>query len=250
MSGTGSVDRLSICKRPLLPPLMYQSWQKLLFVHWTLQPESLRPFVPSQLQLDTFEGKAWIALTPFIVRNFRLSFLPPLPFLSNYVELNVRTYVHRDGVPGVWFFSLDADSRLAVIAARASFHLPYHDAEMSLREDGNVIHYSSMRRHASAPAPTFRASWKVEGPAVEAAPGSLEFFLVERYCLYAAEGRLLYRSRIFHHPWKLQNAVLLDFYSTMLETQGLPPQAGPPLLHYSHMQDASVWPLKEVSDVV
>src|SRR5215208_5984323 len=119
------IDRLSVRSRPTGWPIMHQTWDKLLFLHWPLPPESLRALIPTRLVLDTFEGNAWVALTPFTMWGIRPTLLPPVPWLSASHELNVRTYVHLDGVPGVWFFSLDASNLLAVLGARLGFHLPY-----------------------------------------------------------------------------------------------------------------------------
>ena len=242
------IDRLSIRERPGMLPLMYQSWRKLLFMHWRLPPDQLRPHIPGRLSIDTFNGEAWIAITPFVIRNLHPVFLPPLPWLSNFNEINVRTYVHFDGVPGVWFFSLDADNLPAVLGARAAFRLPYHAARIKVREENDRIDYASSRT-ASSPRPVeLEASWIKGEPLGVAEPESLEFFLTERYCLYAAQGDDLYRARIFHAPWKLQTARLTALRSTMIEAQGLPIPVGDPLLHYSEGVDASVWPLRKITN--
>lgn len=245
MADRGVVDRLSIRERPEGLPIMYQSWRKLLFMHWPLAPEVLRPFIPEKLRIDTYQGQAWIAVTPFIVRHARPVFFPPLPLLSHFSEINVRTYVHYEGVPGVWFFSLDASSVVAVVGARTAFHLPYHTADMDCRDDSSRITYRSSRLTAPQPV-EFEAGWQKGDLLGEAAPDSLEFFLVERYCLYAMHGVDLYRSRIHHPPWKLQRAELLSCRSTMIEGQRLPVPGGTPLLHYSEIQDTAIWPIKRV----
>lgn len=247
MTRETGIDRLSLRERPRGLPIMYQSWRKLLFMHWKLPPELLRPQVPDPLQLDTFDGHAWIGITPFLVRNLRPVFLPPLPWLSDFQEVNVRTYVHHDGVPGVWFFSLDADSLLAVAGASAAYRLPYRHAAMSFREAGGEIFYHSRRIGCPDWPAELDASWRKGEPWGEAEEGSLEFYLVERYCLYAAAGGELYRARIHHKPWQLRQAELTALRSTMLEGQGLPRPAGEPLLHYAEQQDTAVWPLQKVS---
>lgn len=234
-------------KRPGLVPLMHQSWRKLLFMHWQLRPELLRPHIPQPLQIDTFDGKAWLGITPFVVRNSRPSFLPPFPWLSDFNEVNVRTYVHYQGVPGVWFFSLDADSLLAVWGARAGFRLPYRLARMTFREDGDRIFYTSRRFACSAGPAELEACWRKGEHLGEAQQETLEFFLVERYCLYAAAGKHLYRARIHHEPWKLHTAELVSCRAKMLEGQGLPNPHGEPLLHYSEIQDTAIWPLKKIT---
>jgi uncharacterized protein YqjF (DUF2071 family) len=161
-------------------------------------------------------------------------------------ELNVRTYVHLDDVPGVWFFSLDANSSIAVLTARTFFHLPYYTAEMSLEEKGETIHYSSSRTHGDAPKARLEAKWKTGETLPYSHPGSLEFFLTERYCLYAEHKQKLYRSRIFHEPWPLRAASLSSLDSTMIESHGLPTPKDAPLLHYAEEISVDIWPLEEV----
>ena len=208
---------------------MYQSWGELLFVHWPVLAQSIRPLIPEPLSVDTHEGVAWIGLTPFTMGGVRPVFAPSLPLLSESHELNVRTYVHLDGVPGVWFFSLDANNRVAVLGARLAFHLPYFGASMSYERRDRTIRFTSRRPdRRSAPA-EFEAAWRVGDELGEARPGSLDFFLVERYCLYSAHRGRLCRARIFHRPWTLRSASLLSCRSTMLESQGLPAPGGEPL---------------------
>ncbi|HEV7377944.1 MAG TPA: DUF2071 domain-containing protein [Pyrinomonadaceae bacterium] len=242
------LDRLAIRVRPEGQPIMHQDWGKLLFMHWRIREELLRPLIPERLQIDTFDGSAWIAITPFTMWDIRAfpPYLPPVPGLSSMHELNVRTYVHLDGVPGVWFFSLDANGSVAVITARTFFHLPYFNAEMSLEESGKTIVYSSSRTEHDAPAAEFDATWKIGETLPYSHPGSLEFFLTERYCLYAAHKQKLYRCRIFHQPWPLQKAELSTLSSTMIESHGLPTPEDAPLLHYAEEISVDIWPITEI----
>jgi uncharacterized protein len=242
-----SIDRLSIRTRPSGSPIMHQTWGKLLFLHWRVPEERLRPLIPERLIIDTWEGTAWVGVTPFTMWNVRPTFLPPMPFISETHELNVRTYVHLDGVPGVWFFSLDAANPLAVYGARLGFHLPYYRAEMELREEGRTIRYRSRRTHRDAPPAEFEASWTTGEPLPDAAPETRDFFLVERYCLYAENRGKLYRGRIFHRPWPLAEATLIQLSSTMLEAQGITTPTEPPVLHQQRDSlHVEVWPLEEV----
>lgn len=242
-----TIDRLSIRTRPSGSPIMHQTWGKLLFLHWAVPQEQLRPLIAERLNIDTWEGMAWVGVTPFTMWNVRPTFLPPVPFVSESHELNVRTYVHLDGVPGVWFFSLDAANPLAVYGARLGFHLPYYRAEMELREEGRTIHYRSRRTHRGAPAAEFEASWVIGEPLPEAAPDTRDFFLVERYCLYAENRGTLYRARIFHRPWPLADASLSQLSTTMLEAAGITTSAEPPLLHQQREPlDVEVWALEKV----
>lgn len=242
------LDRLAIRERPRGQPIMHQDWGKLLFMHWRISEEVLRPLVPERLTIDKFDGSAWIAITPFTMWDIRAfpPYLPPVPGLSRMHELNVRTYVHLGNVPGVWFFSLDANSAVAVATARMFFHLPYFTAEIELKEKGKAIDYSLSRTEEGGQAARFNARWKIGETLPFSHPGSLEFFLTERYCLYSARQEKLYRCRIFHQPWPLQKAELSAFNSTMIEADGLPTPKADPLLHYAAEVNVDIWPLEEV----
>ena len=226
---------------------MRQHWGKLLFMHWPIDVEFLRPLIPSQLSIDIFDGKAWIGVVPFTMWGIRASFLPAIPGTSAFHELNVRTYVYYRGVPGVWFFSLDAASRLAVWGARKFYHLPYFNARMSLVQRGAKIDYRSTRVDPRGAPAEFEASWIIGASLPQTEPESLEFFLTERYCLYAVQGEKLYRSRIFHQPWPLQTAALSAHQSTMIEALGIAQPESAPLLHYAESLAVGIWPLREVS---
>ena len=246
MSAAPAIDRLALRKRPSGPSLMHQYWGKLLFMHWAIDAELLRPLIPSQLSVDIFDGKAWIGVVPFTMWGIRASFLPPIPGTSAFHELNVRTYVHFKGVPGVWFFSLDAANSLAVWGARTFYYLPYFIAEMSLEQRGSRIEYSSTRNDGRGPAADLHAAWTIGECLAQARPGSLEFFLTERYCLYSYHRDQLYRSRIFHQPWPLQSATLDSYRSTMISSLGVAEPAGEPLLHCAESIGVDIWRLKKI----
>jgi uncharacterized protein YqjF (DUF2071 family) len=237
------VDRLSVRTRPPGLPIMHQHWGSLLFMHWAVPANMLCPLIPDPLAIDTYDGLAWIGITPFTMWGVRPAFTPPLPSLSESHELNVRTYVHLDGVPGVWFFSLDANNAVAALGARVAFHLPYFNARMSLERRDRTIYFSSRRAHCRAAPAEFEAVWTVGEKLPQCEPGSLEFFLIERYCLYSARGGKLYRVRILHRPWPVHAARLLSCRSTMMEAQGLPSPEGGPLLHQQgEPLKVRVWP--------
>jgi hypothetical protein len=242
------LERVEIRKRPDGQPLMHQNWGKLLFMHWRIEEKELRPFIPDGLHIDTFDGSAWIGVIPFTMWDIRAlpPFLPAVPGLSSMHELNVRTYVHHNREPGVWFFSLDCNSSAAVIAARTFYHLPYFDADIDLQQRGNAIDYSLTR--TDEPPADFKASWNVGETIPFAHPDSLEFFLTERYCLYSEHERELYQARIFHQPWPLQTATLNSYASTMIESLGLRTPKGGAVLNYAEEISVDIWPLRKVSE--
>ncbi|TMK23527.1 MAG: DUF2071 domain-containing protein [Actinobacteria bacterium] len=246
---TRLIDRLSIRRRPAGLPLMRQWWGKLLFMHWPVPAASLRPLVAPHLSIDMYEGQAWVGIVPFTMWGVRPYFGPPVPGLSSFHELNVRTYVHHDGVPGVWFLSMDINSPLARWGGRQFFYLPYYDAEMSLRQQGQKIVYSSRRTEPETPPAVFDAAWTFGEPLPAAEPDSLDFFLTERYCLYSSYKEQLYRCRVFHQPWPLRRAEVSAHNSTLLETLGLPAPNGDPLLHYAEALKIDIWPLRRVAKV-
>lgn len=225
---------------------MHQHWGKLLFMHWRIDEKLLRPLIPTALEIDTFEGSAWIGVVPFTMWGIRASFLPAIPGTSAFHELNVRTYVHHRGAPSVWFLSLDAAHKLAVWGARTFYYLPYFNAQMSLTQSENAISYSSLRKDNRGGTAEFEASWTIGEPLPQTKPGSLEFFLTERYCLEAEHKGKLYRSRIHHQPWQLRKAQLDSLNANMIESHGLPSPQGDPLLHYCEEISVEIWPLKNL----
>ncbi len=193
---------------PKSPWVMRMTWSELLFAHWPVDPKVLVPLLPPGLTLDIRDGLAWIGVMPFQMSNIAARCSPPLPMLSRFLELNVRTYVTHNGKPGVWFFSLDAANRLAVRVARATFNLPYMDAKMSLTEnDRSLIDYQSQRTHRNEPSAKFAATYQPTGEPFFAQPATLEHWLTARYCLYSANRKgNLFRGEIDHAPWTLAPA--------------------------------------------
>lgn len=226
---------------PSGPWIMAQSWHNLLFAHWQIDAAELRPHIPPQLLIDTFEGKAWLSVVPFRMSGVRLRWTPALPWLSAFPELNVRTYVTTQGKPGVWFFSLDAANAIAVAAARLSFHLPYFRARMTCDEDDGWIQYKSERANRSAPGASFAGRYRPIGECFQAQPGTLPHFLTERYCLYSAAGERIYRGDIHHPVWRLQAAEAEFTKNSMAEAAGLVLPAEMPLLHFARRQDMVAW---------
>lgn len=223
--------------------VMHMTWSELAFLHWAVDPAALRPLLPDGLALDTFDGRAWIGVVPFRMSDVRPRFVPAVPGLSAFPELNVRTYVVCRGTPGVWFFSLDAASRVAVRGARAGFHLPYFDAEMTVaRAADGAVEYRSRRVHRGAPPAELDARYAPDGPVFLAQPGTLERWLTDRLTLYGADraGRV-YRADVHHPPWPLQPGRAELRTCRMTEQVGLALSPGPPLVHYADRVDVIAW---------
>jgi uncharacterized protein len=227
---------------PDRPWVMGQTWNDLLFAHWRLPFAEVRTHVPAALPLDEYCGSAWVGVTPFRLTGLRARNTCPLPFASTFPELNVRTYVTVNGKPGIFFFSLDAASALTVAAARRFYRLPYFWARMSARSEHGAVAYESRRR--GEPRRKFSAQYWAVGAASQAAPGMLEHFLIERYCLYTvAHGQIL-RAEIHHPPWALRPAEV-EFRQNAMMPDGLSLR-GEPLLHFAERQDVVIWPPQRV----
>jgi uncharacterized protein YqjF (DUF2071 family) len=220
---------------------MMQSWHDLLFAHWRIPADQLRPLVPPSLELDTFEGEHWLSVTPFFLR------LKPrgLPVLFRFPELNCRTYVTYHGKPGIFFFSLDAGSRLAVWGARTFYHLPYFHSAMSIRSEHGRFNYSCRRLSSAA---TLSATYTPLGDLRHAARGTLEHWLTERYCLCAYSQSRLFRAEIHHQPWSLQDATCHIPENTIAAAAAIHLPETPPLLQFSREIDVLIWPLRAVPD--
>jgi uncharacterized protein YqjF (DUF2071 family) len=224
--------------------VMGQTWENLLFAHWRAPAAALREHLPDGLELDLFEDEAWIGVTPFRITGLRARGLPPLPFVSSFLELNTRTYVTAGGKPGIWFFSLDASSELAVQAARRGYKLPYFRADMAAGWREGSLSYESRRRDPRGAPAAFRGRYRPIGDVLDADPRSLAHFLTERYCLYTTDENRLKRAEIHHEPWPLQPAEAAIEENTM-PPEGLALIDEEPLLHFSARQDVVIWPLED-----
>jgi uncharacterized protein YqjF (DUF2071 family) len=225
---------------PDRPWIMTQTWHDLLFAHWPVDSQALRAIVPSHFELDLWEGGAWIGVVPFYMTNVAPRGVPALPWVSEFPELNVRTYVRVNGRAGVYFFSLDADNTLAVRAARTLLNLPYYSASMTTRSNGGAIDYEGHRD--GPPRAEFRATYEPIAAPFVAAGGSVEYFLTERYCLYNVDRRgVPYRLEIHHPPWRLQAARADIRRNSMADASGVALPDLQPLLHFSKRQDMVAW---------
>jgi uncharacterized protein len=240
VSAVSDQERMRMRERPRGRRVMRQVWRYLGFLHWPIAAEVIARLLPPELEVDTFDGVAYVGIVPFTIPLTRTGF--GVPMAPAFHEINARTYVHRGGRdPGVWFFSLDATSRLAVAGARLAYGLPYFAADITLAEAGGAVDYRS-RRHGTTAA--FHARYRPAGEVDTAAPGTLEFFLAERYLLYARRRHGLRVARVHHAPYPLQPATAAEIAQTLTDAGGLPPGscAGPPpLVHYARELDVDIY---------
>ena len=223
-----------------------QTWRDLLFAHWPVEPAAVRRLVPAGLEIDVRDGVTWAGVVPFRMTGVMRRPWPDLPWISAFPELNLRLYVVRDGKPGVWFLSLDAANPLAVWAARRFFHLPYFTARMTIAESADRFRYRSDRLDRSA---SFAGEYGPVGRPYQAVPGSLEHWLTERYCLYAASPDcLLFRGEVHHAPWPLQPAWADLEINGVAAPHGLRLDGPPALLHFARRLDVIVWPLERLNE--
>ena len=224
---------------PSGPWLGTQTWTDLLFAHWRVDPTQLRPRIPLPFELDLYDNTAWVGVVPFQMSNVSLRGVPSIPWVSAFPEANVRTYVRVGDKPGVFFFSLDAASALAVRTARLLLNLPYYLATMTTATTEGVVSFSSERRDQDA---RLIATYRPVGEAFYAQPGSLEYFLTERYCLYQVSRRMVpYRLEIHHPRWSLQNASAEVTANTLIRAAGVSVDGDAALIHFVKRQDTVAW---------
>lgn len=247
------IDRISPTLEPDQPVLMHQNWHHLLFLHWEIPPSELQALVPAGLTIDTFEGKAYVGLIPFTLTGVRPVMTPAVPGISNFHEVNVRTYVHRNGSdPGVWFFSLDASSSIAVAAARAAYKLPYFYSDIEFAASDEPIPQIAFRAHrndprGASPAHLHTQYRAIEGAAGPAPVGTLEHFLIERYILYSQdENHELHRARVHHQPYPVQRAEVAMLDETMVWAAGVRRVDAVQLRHYAREVNVKVYPPERV----
>lgn len=244
------IDRVSPTLRPDGRPAGFQRWRTLLFLHWEVPVSAVKALIPPELTVDTFEGRAYVGVVPFTMRDVSPWWSPSVPGISNFHELNVRTYVHYKGKdPGVWFFSLDAAATIAVLIARAGWALPYFRASMDLRvaASGSEVDYKSRRLWAGPRPAELTCKYTIGEDIGSALPGTFEHFLAERYVLYARSGRGLRIGRVHHRPYPLRRASVSELQQSMVSAAGLPEPSGPPLTLYSPGVDVDVFALAPVA---
>lgn len=217
---------------------MFQGWRDLLFMSWPVPPADLARLLPPGLPVDRFDGSGWVSLVPFHMSDLHLRWLPPIPGTANFPEINLRCYVRVRGEPGVYFFSIDAASMLGSLVADLVFHLPFHDASMTLTETGGTWMMSSARRGKTDAR--FTGSYRASGALRTPAAGSLEYFLVERYASFqAAPGGKLYRGPLAHSNWQCQDAEAEVEVNTLVTSAGLA-LPSKPVCHFSPGVDTRV----------
>jgi uncharacterized protein len=221
---------------PSGPWIMKQVWGDLLFAHWPLPAATLRPLVPAPLQLDSFGEQAWITIAPFHM-SIRARGLPALPGMRRIPELNCRTYVTFGGKPGVFFFSLDAGSPTVVWGARNFYHFPYFYAQMHVERSGETIAYSSRRGTA-----VWRATYRPVSDAQLALPGTIDYWLTERYCLYTVRRGRVHRGDIHHFPWPLHTAQADIQENRIAAAAGIPLEGSPAIVSFTREIQVLVWP--------
>lgn len=218
---------------------MRQSWQDVTFLHWPFEPAVVRPLVPAALELDLYDGAAWVGLVPFKIRDLTLPHAPAVPHLSHFPETNVRTYARdRAGAQGVWFFSLDAARLLAVIGARAGYALPYFWSKMSVTRTQQTVQYRSRRIYP--PRIATSANITIGTPILQ--PTDFDLFLTMRLRLYAKRFGTIWKADVSHAPWPLHHANLITLDDGLVTAAGLPKPQTAPLLHYAPRVDVMVGP--------
>ena len=228
---------------------MTQWWRDLLFAHWPVAPALIQALLPQALEVDETRGDAWVAVVPFRMTGVRPRLTPPLPWLSHFAELNVRTYVRPRYGPkdeaGVYFWSLEASNPVAVAAARTLFHLPYMNAQMSCESRQGWIEYESLRTHRGEPAAQFKARYRPCGLTKRT---ELVRWLTERYCLYTTDSQgCLYQGEIHHRDWPLEDAEANFEIDTMASAAGIELPQTPPLLHFAKEIQVALWPLRKLT---
>lgn len=234
------IDRIAPTRRPSGGARGYQRWRDLLFLHWPVPVDALRGVVPAALDLDLWDGVAYVGVVPFAMYGVRPRWTPEA-LAFDFLETNVRTYVHVGGRdPGVFFLSLDAASRIAVAAARTFWGLPYFFATMQLERDGDEIRYQLERR--SGTRPRFSARYALGELVGASEPGSLEHFLVERYFLHLERDGAIWSGQVHHPPYPVQRARVAECSDELVAASGLPAVSGPPaLVHYAAGVDVEVF---------
>lgn len=225
---------------------MHMNWEDLAFIHWPVSVDELRPHIPEPLEIDTYDGSAYIAITPFYMTGVRPRFAPAIPGMSRFPEINVRTYVKYGGRHGIWFFSLDITNPIAVGGARTFFRLPYNLANMTYERNGEWIDYRTERTADDERAASFSARYKAVSPVYKSNPGDLDHFLTERYSFFTGSNERLWRCDITHEQWPLQHGELQLLDNTMFNPLKIHVPDIKPMVHFSRFLEVKAAPIFEV----
>jgi uncharacterized protein YqjF (DUF2071 family) len=226
---------------------MRMTWTQALLLHWPLPAKAVRRLVPDELEVDTFDGKAWVSILHYRVKGVRPIMGPSIPWFSSFLQIDLRTCVRHNGEPGVYFFSLDASNPVAVWLARTVFRLPYFRAEMQLRRKGESFRLSCMRTHQGARNAEFECLWTPREPLPATERDDLIPFLTERNRLFASHAGRVLTCTVHHEPWPLRRARLAALETTFFEATGLPEPDEPPIAHHADGLGLEIWPLRDIS---
>jgi uncharacterized protein YqjF (DUF2071 family) len=224
---------------------MVHGWDELTFLHWPYRPDEVQPLLPPGLEVEPFDGRAWVGLVPFFLRVGLPHGIGPVPWVSTFAETNVRTYVRNtvDGTSGIWFFSLDAARLGAVLVARATYRLPYFWSRLRLVVDGDVRRYDCRRRWPGPRGASSHVRVEVGDRFVPDELTPLDHFLTARWSLYSAPVAGLRRAAASHDPWPLHRAEATLVDDGLITAAGLPPPTGPPVVHHSPSVTVRIgWP--------
>lgn len=224
--------------------IWHQSWLDLAFIHYRVDADQIRRMLPRDLQVQEFEGTAWVGLVPFRMAGVARRPFPGLPYLSSFPELNLRTYVVANEKPGVWFFSLDAASWPTVIGGRLFYGVPYHHARITMESRAGWFEYACGRRGGAA---RFHARYRPFGAPYYPKSGSFENWAAERYCLYSSAGGGIARTEVHHRPWPMQGTEVEIDYSNIMEFAGIAPLEPKPRCHFSTGVDVLSFPPEKVA---
>ncbi|MGG1661069.1 YqjF family protein [Brevibacillus sp. NRS-1366] len=234
-------------KQPFQKPgwIMTQTWEHLLFIHWAVSPEALRGLIPNELEIDTYDGKAWIGILPFLLSGVRIRRMPTVPYTSAFPEINVRTYVKTKQKSGIYFLSLDASNPLITSIAKRWYRLPYFLADMQFATTMNRIEFESRRLRGNGQSVVFSGSYEPIGLPIHVKKGTLEHWLTERYTLFCQCGRSnqIFYADVYHEPWVLQQTKAQIRENTMTQRLSIPLGEQPDLSFYARGVQSYVWPI-------
>ncbi len=228
--------------------IMSQSWRNLLFIHWPIPPEILRPHIPSTLEIDTYNRSAWLGVVVLVIEGIHPRGLSSISLTPTFPEINVRTYVHYDGKPGVFFLSLDVENWASNTIAKRWYHLPYKKAAVTFRKEGQTFYCKSVRKEKASPPFSFQVKYSPVSEVYFPKEGTLDHWLTERYCLFSSNnGSNIFCGEIQHCPWPLQKAEAEINRNTLLTRYKINSTEIQPISYFSKGVDTLFWNIKKVN---